>query len=309
MIFRRGTGQVARATTKHIKAGGCLDVMPRVQSPSSIGCYKQCPRKYYYQYIARLETKPNVHQLRGNIAHKVLELFFDQDVSRLTLDSFELGLMELMQDILLREWTRAGDQLTALGLTPAQRQFYFEDTLLMLLNWLNHFVRKTYTLEGSFPERFARLTPIREELIMSPALQAKGIIDAIETYDGQVRIMDYKTSNHSNEEEYRLQLAIYTLLYFEKHGKLPDKAGIYFLKDRPKFIDVDHSLLELARREIELMHRLTQSDHVKDYPRSPGKLCKWSTGQCDFYDVCKPFDPHPEETFIAEAELINKAAD
>lgn len=283
--------------------------MPRVQSPSSIGCYKQCARKYYYQYIAQLQTKPNVHQVRGNIAHKVLELFFDQDVSRLTLDSFELGLMEIMQDSLLREWNLAGEKLKSLGLTPAQRQFYFEDTLLMLLNWLNHFVRKVYTMEGSFPERFAKLTPIREELIMNDALQAKGIIDAIEEYDGQVRIMDYKTSNHSNEEEYRLQLAIYTLLYHEKHGRLPDKAGIYFLKDRPKFIDVDQSLLELARREIQLIHQLTQSGHIKDYTRTPSKLCKWSTGQCDFYDVCRPFEPHPEETFVSEAALVKKTHD
>lgn len=280
--------------------------MPRVQSPSSIGCYKQCPRKYYYQYIAKIECKPNVHQVRGNIAHKVLEMFFDQNVSQLSLDSFELGLMEIMQDLLLKEWNNADSQLKTLGLTPAQRQFYFEDTLLMLLNWLNHFVRKVYQIEGSFPERFAKLTPIREELISNDALKAKGIIDAIENYDGQVRIMDYKTSNHSNEEEYRLQLAIYTLLYYEKHGKLPDKAGIYFLKDRPKFIDVDRSLLELARREIELIHKLTQTDHVQHYPRSPGKLCKWSTGQCDFFALCKPFEPHPEETFIPEAALLQK---
>jgi RecB family exonuclease len=281
--------------------------MPRVQSPSSIGCYKQCPRKYYYQYIAQLATKPNVHQVRGNIAHKVLEVFFDQDVSKLTLDTFELGLMERMQELLLKEWNNASAQLVKLGLTDAQRQFYFEDTLLMLLNWLNHFVRKIYTMEGSFGERFAKLTPIREELIHNEALQAKGIIDAIENYDGQVRIMDYKTSNHSNEEEYRLQLAIYTLLYYEKHGKLPDKAGIYFLKDRPKFIDVDDSLLELARREIELIHKHTQTSHVKDYPRNPTKLCKWSTGQCDFYDSCKPFAPHPEEAFVSEQELVQKA--
>jgi RecB family exonuclease len=281
--------------------------MPRVESPSSIGCFKQCPRKYYYQYIEQLETKPNVHQVRGNIAHSVLESFFDQDVAKLTLDSFELGLMELMQDLLLKEWNKADAKLKSLGLTPAQRQFYFEDTLLMLLNWLNHFVRKVYAIEGSFPERFARLTPIREELIKSEALQAKGIIDAIENYDGQVRIMDYKTSSHSDEEEYRLQLAIYTLLYHEKHGKLPDKAGIYFLKDRPKFIDVDQSLLELARREIGLIHSHTQSNKIRDYPRSPGRLCRWSTGQCDFFDTCKPFDEHPEESFVSEASLVKKS--
>ena len=49
----------------------------KVQSPSSIKTYKQCPRKYYYSYILGLEQPPNVHTVRGNIAHSVLEHFFD----------------------------------------------------------------------------------------------------------------------------------------------------------------------------------------------------------------------------------------
>lgn len=277
----------------------------RVQSPSSINTYKQCPRKYYYSYIAKLETKPNIHQVRGKITHAVMEKFFDSDISQLSLDSFELGLMNIMQDLLLQEWRKNEKRFSMLGITPQQNMFYFEDTMLMLLNWLNFFVRKVYKQEGSFQERFKKLTPLREHHIMNEKLSIRGIIDAIETHDSQIKIMDYKTSNHSNEDEYRLQLAIYTLLYYEKHGRLPDKAGIYFLKDRPKFIDVDESLLEFARKEIEWVHRRTESDDKIDYPRKPGKLCKWSTGQCEFFDVCKPFKPHPEEGYVPVQELIN----
>ena len=36
-------------------------LMPkRVQSPSSISTYKQCPRKYFYQYVLKLPTQGNI---------------------------------------------------------------------------------------------------------------------------------------------------------------------------------------------------------------------------------------------------------
>jgi len=48
----------------------------RVESPSSINTYKQCARKYYYQYVTGLPLKPNVYFARGHVAHKVLEKLF-----------------------------------------------------------------------------------------------------------------------------------------------------------------------------------------------------------------------------------------
>ena len=45
----------------------------RVQSPSSIITYRQCPRKYYYHYIENLPTKPSIHTIRGKIVHSVLQ--------------------------------------------------------------------------------------------------------------------------------------------------------------------------------------------------------------------------------------------
>ena len=62
----------------------------RVESPSSINTFKQCKRKYYYQYIEKLPTLPNIHQVRGNIAHSVLEDFFDTEISEFTTENYKL---------------------------------------------------------------------------------------------------------------------------------------------------------------------------------------------------------------------------
>ena len=70
---------------------------------------------------------------------------------------------------------------------------------------------------------------------------------------------------------------------------MPDKVGVFFLRHKLKMMNVDKELLQLARLEIELIHGHTVlTDEIEDYPKTITPLCKWSTGQCDFYNPCKP---------------------
>ena len=263
----------------------------KVQSPSSIKTYKQCPRKYYYSYILELEQPPNIHTVRGNIAHSVLEHFFDVDTSFMTLDDYGPHLKLIMQQLLLKEWKHYKPQLDKLGLTQDEQIHYFEETLNMLFNWLELFCRKLEAKEGTFQERFKQLTPIRELMFVSEKYHARGIIDAIEhNADGTVRLMDYKTSSSENLNEHLLQLGIYSLLYFDKHGVMPKQVGVYFLKGKETAIEVDEELIEMAKKEIEHVHAVTQTQDVNHYPKSPSPLCKYSTGQCPFFDICRPFE-------------------
>jgi len=87
-------------------------------------------------------------------------------------------------------------------------------------------------------------------------------------------------------ENYKLQLGIYALLYQYKHKKTPDKAGIYFLRYKPRYISVDKELLNQAQFEIEQIHLNTQSTDIHDYPKNESGLCKFNGGQCDFYEFC-----------------------
>jgi len=238
-------------------------------------------------YIKKLETLPNIHQVRGNIAHTVLEKFFDINTEGYDLDNFKQKLTTELQESLFREWADAKPKLKKLDLSSDQNQFYFEETLLMLINWLEHFSNELLAQQGTFQERFKKLTPVREKFYLSKTFDVRGYIDAIENFNDQIRIMDYKTSSSFNINSHKLQLAIYALLYQELHGVLPDFAGVYFLKDKPKFIKVDEQLLEFAKQEIELMHQKTCSEDIVDYPKKPSGLCKYSTGQCEFFDVCQ----------------------
>ncbi len=261
----------------------------RVQSPSSIKTYKQCPRKYYYSYILKLPTKANIHTVRGNIAHSVLEHFFDIDTGMIDMSNYETHLKIIMQQLLLKEWQNYKEELDKLELSPENNMHYFEETMMMLFNWSDLFSKKIARKTGTFQERFKLLTPERELQYISETHSVQGYIDAIEKDEnGDIRLMDYKTSKNEDVNEHLLQLGIYSLLYLEKHGVMPKQVGVYFLKGKESILEVDNELIEKAKKEIAHIHEMTITDNVNNYPKSPGPLCKWSTGKCDHYDVCRP---------------------
>lgn len=264
---------------------------PRIQSPSSILTYKLCPRKYYYQYIEELPTKPSIHLIRGKVAHSVLENFFKTSTESINDSNYEVMLKNILQNLLVKHWKGSKGGFDKLNMTEEQLQFYFDETMMMVLNWANNFfqrIRNRIAEKGmSFKEAFRELTPLTEKQFISEEHKVQGFIDAIEEIDGKVKIVDYKTSKRSEmKKEYKLQLAIYALLYFETHKKMPHRVAINFLRDVEKYLDVTKEMIEQAKHEIKQMHLNTVTDDKKDYPKKPGPLCNWSTGQCDFFDKC-----------------------
>jgi len=259
----------------------------RIQSPSSINTYKQCPRKYYYQYIKDLPTRPSIHLIRGKIAHSVLEDFFKINIDNIS-ENFDFEFKVVLHELLSKHWKASKEKLSALGMADQEINFYLDETKDMIQFWLIDFLRKLEEHPKDIKQAFLELTPITEQHFISQAHGVQGYIDAIFNINNEIQIIDYKTSNHDKiNASYRLQLAIYALLYHEKHGKLPDKVGIHFLKFSEKHLKATEELLELARGECKYIHEKTQSDDIQDYPKKESGLCKWSRGQCDFFKECK----------------------
>ena len=266
----------------------------RLESPSSINTFKQCKRKYYYQYVEKLPTGSSIHLVRGNIAHSVLEDYYDIDLSEINEENYANKFRVVVQKLLLHHWNKEKARLDELGLSKDRLMFYFEETMLMIMNWTTQFIeeitKEIKTKNLSVQDSFVSLTPVRELEYRSDQHSVRGFIDAIQYVGDEVHIIDYKTNARFDiKDSIKLQLAIYSLLYFEKHGKKPSKLGIYFIRHKLKFINFEDELIELAKREIELIHAHTSiTERISDYHRTITPLCKWRTGQCDFYETCKP---------------------
>ena len=245
----------------------------RVESPSSINIYRQCPRRYYFQYIEKIPTRPSVHLARGSVAHKVFA----------TISSFIPKNKEELYEYSLRLLKKYWDDDEFFK--KDRHEEFFQETSLMVINWLNQFTNKIDNLNMDFVEGFNFLKPkLIEEEYRSENYQVRGFIDVVEEVDGKIRLMDYKTSKLKPgiSEDYKLQLGIYALLYNEKNQKKAENVGIYFLRGEEKILDVDDRLVEFAKEEIKKVHDSTDSDQILDYGKNKGPLCNY----CDFYDKC-----------------------
>ena len=262
----------------------------RVQSPSSINTYKQCPRKYYYNYILKLPKLKSIHLIRGKIVHSVLEDFFKLDITTISDENKEFELNILLQSMFKEKWNNSREELLEIGLGQQQLEFYYNESQEMINTWFESLLNRIQLKQNqhlNFDEAFNLLKPETEVYFKSEEHQVQGFIDAVHNIEGEISLMDYKTSKKDKiSDDYKLQLAIYALLYFEKYGKHPDIVGIDFLKHGPKYMKVDSELIELAKQECAMIQENTISKDIKDYPMKTSPLCKWSTGQCDFYDIC-----------------------
>ena len=257
----------------------------RMQSPSSINTYKQCPRKYYYRYIKRLPTKPSIHLVRGTVAHSALEYFFEEPPTAVGSD-WRTALQRHVLELLERFWEEHSAEFAQLEETPEELLMYKNETQQMLLRWVLSFserVKQRLDAGKSFEEAFEELKPVSEAKYVDEELQVMGYIDAVEELDGKVRLVDYKTSKKPEiTPPYRLQLGIYALMYLRQHERLPDEVGVEFLRHGGEYMSVNDELLLDAQFEIEQIHMVTESDDIVNYPKSPSPLCNW----CDFYEVC-----------------------
>ncbi|MFC1741473.1 RecB family exonuclease [Nanoarchaeota archaeon] len=265
----------------------------RVQSPSSINCFKQCPRKYFYQYILKYPTKENIHCIRGNIVHEALEKFFEIKIDTISEENYKKELSFYMKNLFDACWASGGTRLQKLGLGDDKLSFYYAESTQMLANWLNQTFEKLEKKKAmhniTFQEAFKKISPTDMEIhYKDPELSVRGFIDAVHKEGDTVTLMDYKTSKSDDmKPEYMLQLGIYAVLYEKKHGTYPNKAGIWFLKHKDKVIDVTPQMIKNAEFEIEQIHFATESASIGDYRKKKSGLCKYSTGQCDFYDICQ----------------------
>ena len=263
----------------------------RIESPSSINTYNQCPRKYYFTYIAKLPSKGNIHQVKGNVVHSVLENFFDQNLpENITYENSEEKFKESIFLLFSKFWKGKKIEIEKIELSEGEQAIGIDDCINMLYSWAEIFIRKMKKTGLSFSEAFNLLKPThKEKYFVADNYAVHGFVDVIEERNGKLRLMDYKTSGSSYvTDEYLLQLGIYALLYKENFNSIPHEVGIYFLKDEngEKTLGVTEYLLENAKKQIMEHHSKVRSDNINDYPKKISNLCKWSNGKCDFYDLC-----------------------
>ncbi len=253
-------------------------------SPSSINTYHKCPRQYYYNYIAKLKTKPNIHLVKGSIVHKVLEDFF-----RGYRPEMEANILKIFE----RVWGKNEQQIKNLELPEEEIKQAKQDCLNMINEYFISFKRKIKSLiqsgkaENESHAYYLLKPKFREVFVEDKEIHCCGFIDRVnEDYNNTLTIGDYKTSAKYGiglPVDYKRQLAIYSLLYTNQEKRQPDFAAVNFLRYGEEYLlEVTPSLLRYARDTIRLAYQQTRSTDIKDYPLYEDNLCRW----CSYKGIC-----------------------
>ena len=233
-------------------------------SKSKINDYLQCPRKFRYSYINKIETEENEYFKIGGDVHQIAEDF-------------------------IKLWQK-DDSIDFLD-TLYELESKYDDDYKDHCIHLADFFKEKLTCEGY--EVFST-----EEYLFSEKYNFSGLADIVLEKDGKLTVIDYKTGKSKSARDYVTELCYYKMLVEDAYpDKTVEYAAIYFTKDGKyselKFIEEDYSAVNCSVTEynnkIELIEKVREKIEAGEFSPKRQYLCQY----CDFKTHCD------EEGFIS----------
>lgn len=252
-------------------------------SPSRAADFKQCPLKFRFRTIDRLDEAPSPAAARGTLVHAVLEEVFDLPAAERTRDA-AVGLLPGQWDALVAERPELAEMLETKG---TSLEGWFAEAGRLVERW--------FTLEDP-----SRLEPSEREVkveVDAEGLLLRGVVDRIDVAPtGEVRIVDYKTGRSPSERfEGRalFQMKFYGLVLWRLTGRVPDLLQLVYLGDGQvvRYSPDEDDLRGLERNVRAVWAAVERAVAERDFRPQPSRLCSW----CDFKALCPAFGGTPPE--------------
>jgi ATP-dependent DNA helicase UvrD/PcrA len=231
--------------------------------------YLTCPLKYKFAHLIRPPVPRPPTVMYGSALHAAVQAFLRQKMTG-TL----MSLDRLLQ-VFRKAWVNDGflsreheEQRLAAGQETLRRFFEREETSGIA----------PAAVEKSF--KFFLGSGLRNAKVT-------GRWDRIDEVDGEVSVIDYKSSNvrtqkkADEETKKSLQLSIYALAYRTQHGKIPDRLELHFLESglvgRTRKTDRD------MEKTAELIQKVADGLKAGDFSARPSYMaCRY----CTYRDIC-----------------------
>lgn len=232
-----------------VKTGAVLrrmdDMAARGLSPTSFASYIECPLKYYFSKVLKIDERRTLEEELdsaelGSAVHNVLEHIYEphlgqplrEEVLRQALDRLPQVLQEEFDSLYSHGRSSEGRNSFLHTVAESQLRHLLENELSLLRE--GHALQVVATEEEIEPYPIATAPGGQQVFI-------KGTVDRVDILDGTLRIIDYKTGSLDDKEiTYAdpmpgkwLQLMWYALLYTKAHpaDNLSLTSGIYPLRN------------------------------------------------------------------------------
>ena len=232
-------------------------------SKSKINTYLKCPLEFKFQYIDKIEAEPNKYMILGSDVHLIAEKFADKFGDELEGVNIENELIKIMNELDIGY--DLSSHVNNLGL-------FFKEV----------FIDNNYKLFS------------QEEYLHDEVHRFSGICDIIlEDENGELVVIDYKTSNSNTFSRYRRELCYYKLLVENVYDKNVSSVGIFFTKNgRLRLLDVyedDNKRKFLNSAEIEdavdTFYQVRSEVNRGNFYAKRQFLCKF----CTYKEICDEY--------------------
>ncbi len=232
-------------------------------SKSKVNTYLKCPLEFKFQYIDEIEVPQNKYMALGSDVHLIAEKFAEKFEDNLDDVNIENELLKIAhEEEIGYDLT---DHIDNLG-------SFFKEV----------FIDNDYKLFS------------QEEYLLDEKNRFSGICDIIlEDENGELIVIDYKTSKSSSFSKYRRELCYYKLLVENVYKKPVSQVGIFFTKNgRLRLLEIcdeENKRYYLNDNEIQeavdTLHKVRDNINNEHFPAKRQFLCRY----CTYKHICNAY--------------------
>jgi putative RecB family exonuclease len=244
-------------------------------SPSRLNRFVSCPLAFRFAYIDRLEDPTTIHQFRGTVVHRSLQLLYRLEPAARTADAAHAAFDAAWADL------GASDDARALELAGAAADKFVADG--------HRLVDKYLRLEDP-----TKVTAVGLELDLRATvgdIELRGIIDRLDRLpDGRFVVTDYKTGRSPRPDRSRSRLGgvlFYAYLCEATIGVRPSEVRLVYLADEVVVVEepTDQAMRGLLQRAGAVWNAIERACVQQDFRPNPSTLCRF----CAFQAHCPAF--------------------
>lgn len=272
-------------------------------SHSKIEAFRQCPRKFYYRYIAKVELEESPEQIAtfmGSRAHDCLEYLYDR-VGKGVVPSPE-ALKDRFDAVWKEQWTA--------DIVIHDKEMTGADYRNLGWRCVEQYYRRFHPFDQAVVVGLERM--IRFPLDDGKKYGMVGYIDRLaKTADGTWQIHDYKTNSRlptQADKDADPQLAYYEI------GVRRMWEGVKRVELVWHFLQFDQSIVstrtpnQLKALKADAIATIkdieTRDQEEKCFPTSEGPLCAY----CDYEQVCPARKHLYQVRVMPESKLAKEPA-
>ena len=208
-------------------------------SPSGSATFEQCPKQWYFKYVAKLPDPKGEDAVLGTFTHSVLELLLQEPADNRTKAKAKAIAREIWPEV------ENDPDFIALSLSDVKAL---------------EFRKRSWTaIEGLWelehPQGVEVASTELEVKVELSSIPFYGFIDRVEREDGGLVITDYKSGKAPSKkfEDDRLQqVLLYAAALEQLDGHRPKRARLLFLNNRDKSNSQNRRVVEVEVTEKNL---------------------------------------------------------